>query len=179
MATLGSSLQHPLGPCLSASATFLYQLLPALEQSHPPQRLISQMKRPSLRRVCSVLQALASVASVLLSLPPWAAGPALLSLHIRQAPAFRPLRWLFPHLAQNVLCTRIYGSLVIYRLAQSCSHGGPEGRDRKTQPCPQVMSIHSLLPSHRTEPKVRGRGTGTVDRTCQKTEGGGLGPFCT
>ena len=31
------------------------------------------------------------------------------------------------------------------------------------------MSIHSLLPSHRTEPKVRGRGTGTVDGTCQKT----------
>lgn len=93
-ATLGSSLQYPLGPCLSASATFLYQLLPALKQSHPPQLLISQMKNPSLTRVCNVLQALASV---LLPLPPWAAGPALLCLqHTRQAPAFRPLHWLFP-----------------------------------------------------------------------------------
>ena len=76
-ATLSSSLQYPLGPCLSASATLLYQLLPALKQSHPPQLLISQMKKPSLTRVCNVLQALASV---LLSLPPWAAGPALLCL---------------------------------------------------------------------------------------------------
>lgn len=168
--TLGSSLQHPLGPCLSASATFLYQLLPALKQSHPPQLLISQMKKPSLTRVCHVLQALASVASMLLSLPPWAAGPALLSLqHTRQAPAFRPLHWLFPHPAQNVLCTHIHGSLVICRLAQRCSHGGPEGRDRNTQPCPQVVSIRSLLPSHTTVPKVRGRGPRTVDGTCQKT----------
>ena len=96
VASLGSLLQHPLAPCLRASATFLYLFSPALKPSHLPQLLISQRKKPKSHKglqspLCSGPCGLPDAVP-----PSLDCSASLLFLeHTGQAAAFGPLHWLF------------------------------------------------------------------------------------
>lgn len=167
VASLGSSLQHPLAPCLRASATFLYLFSPALKLSHLPQLLIFTKEKARVSQgsaKSSVLWPRGLPEAVPPSLGCSASLPSLSSTPGKLLPSGLCTGCSFGP-AQNVLRTYISGSLVSRRPAPACSRGELEGRGRNAQLCTCASSAHSLLTSHGTESTVGGRGTRTVDGT--------------